>query len=71
MRLHPSLGSQGVSWDVRQTRRFVRSYKKLHDNVAAEVVTAVEAIAQDPDIGEKKKGDLSNPSAPTKTSTGT
>jgi len=48
-----------MSWDVRQTRRFARIYKKLHDNVVAEVDTAVEAVAQDPDIGEKKKGDLS------------
>jgi len=48
-----------VTWDVRQTRRFTRIYKKLHDNIVAEVDTAVEAVAQDPDIGEKKKGDLS------------
>ncbi|APR04481.1 hypothetical protein Tchl_1623 [Thauera chlorobenzoica] len=27
--------------------------------MAAEVDSAVEAVAQDPDIGEKKKGDLS------------
>ena len=48
-----------MSRDVRQTRRFARIYKKLHDNVVAEVDTAVEAVAQDPDIGDKKKGDLS------------
>lgn len=48
-----------MTWDVRQTRRFTRIYKKLHDNIVAEVDTAVEAVAQDPDIGEKKKGDLS------------
>lgn len=45
-------------WEVRQTRRFVRAYKKLHDNVAADVDAAVAAIAENPDIGEKKKGDL-------------
>lgn len=47
-----------MSWEVRQTRRFARAYKKLHDNVAAEVDAAVEAVAADPDLGEQKKGDL-------------
>ncbi|MBK1735383.1 addiction module toxin RelE [Halorhodospira abdelmalekii] len=48
-----------MSWDVRQTRRFARVYKKLHANVATEVDAAVEVVAQDPDIGERKRGDLS------------
>jgi mRNA interferase RelE/StbE len=48
-----------VSWAVSQTRRFARIYKKLHDNVVSEVDAAIEAVAQDPDIGERKKGDLS------------
>ena len=47
-----------MSWEVRQTRRFARSYKRLHDNVAADVDAAIEAVAQNPDIGDKKKGDL-------------
>ena len=47
-----------MSWDVRQTRRFARVYKKLHDNMLAEVYAAVEAVACNPDSGEKKKGDL-------------
>jgi len=47
-----------MSWEVRQTRRFARAYKKLHENVAADVDTAVEALAADPDLGERKKGDL-------------
>lgn len=47
-----------MSYDVRQTRRFARQYKKLHDNVAADVDAAVEAVASDPAIGERKKGDL-------------
>ena len=47
-----------MSWEVRQTRRFVRAYKKLHANVAADVDAAVEAVAADPDLGERKKGDL-------------
>lgn len=47
-----------MSWEVRQTRRFARSYKKLHDNIAADADAAVASIAGNPDIGEKKKGDL-------------
>ncbi|MDK2797247.1 MAG: mRNA interferase RelE/StbE [Tepidiphilus sp.] len=49
-----------MRWSVRQTRRFARIYKKLHDNVVAEVDAAIETVAQNPDIGEKKKGDLSD-----------
>ncbi|WP_367025814.1 type II toxin-antitoxin system RelE/ParE family toxin [Methylococcus sp. ANG] len=41
-----------------QTRRFARVYKKLPDSVAADTDAAVEVIANDPDAGEKKKGDL-------------
>ena len=48
-----------MTWGVRQTRRFARSYKKLHDNVVTEVDGAIEVVAGNPDIGEKKKGDLS------------
>ena len=47
-----------MSWEVRQTRRFARAYKKLHDNLAADVDTAIATVAADPDIGERKKGDL-------------
>ena len=47
-----------MSWEVRQTRRFARTYKKLQNNIVAAVDDAVEAIRQDPDIGEQKKGDL-------------
>lgn len=48
-----------MTWDVYQTRRFARSYKKLHDNIAVEVDEAVSRVVHHPDIGEKKKGDLS------------
>lgn len=48
-----------MTWDVRQTRRFARAYKKLHDHVAADVDEAVGEVARNPDLGEKKKGDLS------------
>lgn len=48
-----------MTWKVHQTRRFARLYKKLHDNAMNEVNAAIEAVAQNPDNGEKKKGDLS------------
>ncbi|MBE0505081.1 MAG: type II toxin-antitoxin system RelE/ParE family toxin [Desulfuromonadales bacterium] len=47
-----------MMWDVMQTRRFARQYKKLHDNTATDVDVAVDAVRQNPDIGEKKNGDL-------------
>ena len=47
-----------MSWEVRQTRRFNRTYKKLHDNIIADVDKAVGIVAETPDVGEKKKGDL-------------
>lgn len=48
-----------MTWEVRQTRRFSRTYKKLHDNVVIEVDGAIDLVAGNPDLGEKKKGDLS------------
>lgn len=47
-----------MTWSVRQTRRFARQYKKLHDNTAFDVDSAVEQVRQNPEIGERKKGDL-------------
>ena len=47
-----------MSWELRQTRRFNRIYKKLQDNMILEVDAAISKIAENPDIGEKKKGDL-------------
>jgi len=49
-----------MSYDVLQTRRFARQYKKLHDNIAADVDVAVEAVAENPTLGDRKKGDLAN-----------
>lgn len=46
------------SHEVVQTRRFARQYKKLHDNVAGDVDQAVTDVAANPEIGERKKGDL-------------
>lgn len=45
---------------VKQTRRFSRQYKKLHDNVASDVDEAVLLVAEQPAIGERKKGDLAS-----------
>lgn len=45
-------------YGVAQTRRFARQYKKLHDNVAADVDQAVADVAANPELGERKKGDL-------------
>ncbi len=47
-----------MTWSVRQTRRFARAYKKLHDKLIAEVNDAIGRIADHPDVGEQKKGDL-------------
>ena len=42
-------------WEVKQTRRFARQYKKLQDNTATDVDLAVEAVQHNPEIGERKK----------------
>ena len=47
-----------MSWRIRQTRRFLRVYKKLHANQLSEVNRAIEAVAADPFLGQPKKGDL-------------
>ena len=47
-----------MSYEVRQTRRLARQYKKLHDNVAADFDQAVGTVADNPAIGERKRGDL-------------
>ena len=46
-------------WQVQQTRRFARVYKKLTQiSLIADTDAAVEAVAENPDVGERKKGDL-------------
>ena len=47
-----------MTYAVVQTRRFVRAYKKLNPNVAAGVGDAVATVAADPEVGERKNGDL-------------
>jgi mRNA interferase RelE/StbE len=49
-----------MSYGVKQTRRFARQYKKLHDNVVVDTDAAVDTIANNPTIGERKKGDLAD-----------
>lgn len=49
-----------MSYSLQQTRRFARAYKKLHDNVTADVDAATEQVAENPAIGERKKGDLAD-----------
>ena len=48
-----------MSWEVRQTRRFARTYKKLvNAALIADTDDAVATVADNPDVGERKKGDL-------------
>jgi len=48
-----------MTWAVRQTRRFARTYKKLTNaTLLADTDAAVMAVASNPDVGERKKGDL-------------
>lgn len=47
-----------MTWTIHQTKRFARTYKKLHDNLITDIDAAIDAVAQDPNVGEKKKGDL-------------
>ncbi|MEK7344769.1 MAG: type II toxin-antitoxin system RelE/ParE family toxin [Pseudomonadota bacterium] len=49
-----------MTFSALQTRRFARQYKKLHDNVAADVDVAVVSVCQAPRASERKKGDLSD-----------
>lgn len=48
-----------MSWQVLQTRRFARVYKKLTQaKLIADTDAAVAVVAENPDAGERKKGDL-------------
>lgn len=49
-----------MAYAVLQTRRFARQYRRLNDNVAADVDRAVIEVAKAPKSGERKKGDLEN-----------
>ena len=45
--------------EVLQSAAFARAYKKLHQNLKADVDKAVNLIIDNPLVGEPKKGDLS------------
>ena len=48
-----------MSWQVLQTRRFARIYKKLTNAaLIADTDAAVATVADNPGTGEHKKGDL-------------
>ena len=49
-----------MSYRIRETRHFASQYRKLHDNVAADVDNAVDEARKQPSIGERKKGDLAD-----------
>lgn len=49
-----------MNFTVRQTRRFARQYKKLHDNNAVDVDAAVAVVAADPAVGQRKRGGLAD-----------
>ena len=49
-----------MTFSALQTRRFARQYKKLNDNVAADVDAAVVRVCHAPREGQRKKGDLSD-----------
>lgn len=44
---------------ILQTRNFEKTIKKLHSNQKQDLDKAIKSIIQSPDIGEQKKGDLS------------
>ena len=48
-----------MTWQILQTRRFSRVYKKLTNaTLIADTDDAVVEVANNPDVGERKKGDL-------------
>ena len=49
-----------MTYALKQTRRFARAYKKLHDTVASDVDRATKVVAKKPTVGERKKGDLAD-----------
>ncbi len=49
-----------MTFEVLQTRRFARQYKKMHDNIVCEVDKVVMLLAADLDLGTLKSGDLAH-----------
>ena len=48
-----------MTWQIFQTNRFARAYKRLHENQLPEVDKAIKGLTLNPEAGDKKKGDLS------------
>ena len=44
---------------IVQSGQFKKAYKRLHPNQLPEINVAIEAIIENPAIGEQKQGDLS------------
>ena len=44
---------------IVQTNRFKKAYKKMHSNQLKDVNQAIEKVIENPDIGERKTGNLS------------
>lgn len=49
-----------MTWDIYQTNRFSKAYKRLHPNQYPEVDAAISKVGNDPSIGVRKKGDLAD-----------
>lgn len=45
--------------NILQKPQFQRAVKKLHQNQKSDLKAAIQAVINDPDIGQQKKGDLS------------
>ena len=49
-----------MNYEVFQSRRFARTYKRLHLDQAAVVDKEVARLSMQPNLGEKKRGDLAS-----------
>jgi len=47
-----------MTYEVFQTRRFSRAYKRLHSNQVAPVDAVIREISSNPNVGIQKRGDL-------------
>ena len=59
LRTLSQIKSGQVSWIVKQTSAFGRVYKKLVKRLTEAVDDEITAVAENPFIGTKNKGDLS------------
>jgi len=47
-----------MSYQIVRTRRFTRTAKRMHPNIARATHRAIAVIAKDPTLGDEKKSDL-------------